>query len=117
MSADPGLKGRWDVITGGIILKNLMYTPNPLGEGKVPISSAGTGPKVADQHTIPPYQATLSRHHPCWDANKALKRCNLELDAVMRLGARCAACNDERINLMKCFVRHKTNPIIQGKIK
>ena len=107
MSADPSQPGDLDVLSGGFVLKNLMYELNPFGSGKVLLSAVKPGTKQAEQRTIPPYTPALPSSHPCAFENDQLAKCNATIDAQVLLGGRCAICNSERKNLMKCLTKHK----------
>ncbi|KNH06586.1 DNA damage response protein WSS1-like protein [Perkinsela sp. CCAP 1560/4] len=110
MSADPFTedKGMDPLnVSGGNIIKTFLYSGGT-GSGLRLFSSGGVqGYRVADQYTIPPYNANLSFFHPCFKLNKQLGKCNANQDPEMRLPGRCAQCSTERQELMKCFTKTK----------
>ena len=110
MSADPFAKDRGtevNDVSGGNIIKTFIYSGGNGAAMRLFAPKAGDGYREADQYTIPPYKADLSYFHPCYTLNAALDKCNRQNSEDMKLPGRCAACNDERQALMKCFTKTK----------
>eukprot|EP00331_Platyophrya_macrostoma_P016732 CAMPEP_0176475650 /NCGR_PEP_ID=MMETSP0127-20121128/43720_1 /TAXON_ID=938130 /ORGANISM="Platyophrya macrostoma, Strain WH" /LENGTH=113 /DNA_ID=CAMNT_0017871261 /DNA_START=483 /DNA_END=821 /DNA_ORIENTATION=- len=55
----------------------------------------------------PPARFDLDGRHPCAGLNRTLLECSVRCPSEMRLAGRCASCNDERHELMKCLTKQK----------
>ena len=110
MSADPFEEDKGldrSNILGGNFLKTFLYLGGNGSALRLFTSSGVHGYREADQYTIPPYRHDLGYFHPCYNLNKDLDKCNQKVPMITKLPGRCAACNTERQELMKCFTRTK----------
>jgi hypothetical protein len=105
MSADPDQPFDDTRHSGGRVLRNQIFQH---AGNEVKLRDAKTDTKfivVADQSTPPPGRRDMPATHACAAANAALLRCSEACPEEWLLGARTAACNDQRHALMKCLAK------------
>eukprot|EP00760_Papus_ankaliazontas_P009556 PhM_4_TR1409/c0_g1_i1/m.70307 len=108
MSADPDTAFRPTLISGGYVVKNMVYSSDEAQDRKTLLCSRGAdGPRELDQYTIPPYSVDMPRNHPCYNVNENVEKCNQKIEPQVLLAGRIAMCNDERRVLMQCLTKNK----------
>jgi hypothetical protein len=109
MSADPEepvVPGR---LTGGHVIKNMIYKHKGNNEMEIITGWSDQGCREYNQEIVPPARVEgLHKEHPCVALNAQLVECSVKCPSEMRLAGRTATCNEERKVLMQCLVRHKT---------
>eukprot|EP00331_Platyophrya_macrostoma_P025418 CAMPEP_0176461664 /NCGR_PEP_ID=MMETSP0127-20121128/34800_1 /TAXON_ID=938130 /ORGANISM="Platyophrya macrostoma, Strain WH" /LENGTH=97 /DNA_ID=CAMNT_0017853421 /DNA_START=483 /DNA_END=773 /DNA_ORIENTATION=+ len=85
----------------------MIYKHN--GNNQVEIVTGWTdqGAREFNQEIVPPARFDLDGRHPCAGLNRTLLECSVRCPSEMRLAGRCASCNDERHELMKCLTKQK----------
>jgi hypothetical protein len=109
MSADPDEPVVPNRLTGGHVIKNMIYKHKPGNEMEVMTgwNDAG-GNREYNQEIVSPARVEgLHKRHPCVSFNEALIQCSVSCPKEMKLGGRTAMCNEERKVLMQCFTKHK----------
>ena len=109
MSADPDEPVIANRLTGGHVIKNMIYKHKPGNEMEVMTGwNDGGGCREYNQEIVSPARLEgLHKKHPCFALNEKLIKCSLQCPNEMKLGGRTAMCNEPRKELMQCFTRNK----------
>lgn len=107
MSADPEAPADPQRMSGGHIIRNMIYSHDDGNNLEIVTGWTDQGGREYDQEVVRPGKRNLSKAHPCYELNADVLRCSFACPSEMKLGGRTAVCNAERKLLMQCFVRHK----------
>lgn len=107
MSADPDAPANPNRLSGGHIVRNMIYSHDSNNGLEIVTGWADQAVREFDQEIVRPAKHDLPSSHPCAALNQDLIKCSLSCPPEMKLGGRTATCNMERHALMKCFVKNK----------
>lgn len=109
MSADPSEPAVPGRISGGHVIKNMIYKHKANNEMEIITGwNDSLGCREYNQEIVPPARLEgLHQRHPCAEMNQQVVTCSLRCPQEMKLAGRTAICNEERKALMQCLVRHK----------
>lgn len=107
MSADPEAPADPSRLSGGHIVRNMIYSHDNNNNLEIVSGWTDQGVREYDQEVVRPARRDMNKAHPCFPLNQQLLRCSLACPPEMKLGGRTATCNAERQQLMKCLVRNK----------
>lgn len=107
MSSDPDAPADPSRLSGGHVIRNMIYSHDASGDLEIVTGWQEQGVREYNQEIVRPARQDLSRRHPCYTLNAELLKCSLSCPPEMKLGGRTATCNTERQALMKCFVKNK----------
>lgn len=113
MSADPEVPTDSTRVSGGHVVKNMIYRHEG-SDLEIMTGWKDQGTREYNQEIVPPAKLDMDKQHPCFKLNKDVVECSLRCPNEMRLAGRVASCNDERRLLMQCLTRHKqwTPPVV-----
>ncbi|CAD2213827.1 hypothetical protein AGDE_00090 [Angomonas deanei] len=107
MSADPEAPAHPGRLSGGHIVRNMIYSHDENGGLEVVTGWKDEGVREHNQDVVRPGRMDLHAGHPCYAMNRSLVECSLKCPPEMKLAGRTAVCNAQRQDLMKCLVKHK----------
>ncbi|CBZ29215.1 conserved hypothetical protein [Leishmania mexicana MHOM/GT/2001/U1103] len=107
MSADPEAPADPSRVSGGHIVRNMIYAHDENHNLAILSGWSEQGTREYDQETVRPASANMNTGHPCFSLNQELLRCSYSCPTEMKLGGRTATCNTERQVLMRCLVKNK----------
>lgn len=107
MSADPTAPADPSRVSGGHIVRNMIYAHDENHNLEIVSGWAEQGTREYDQETVRPANPSMHSSHPCASLNTELLRCSYACPNEMRLGGRTAVCNTERQALMQCLVKNR----------
>ncbi|KAK7196939.1 hypothetical protein NESM_000636600 [Novymonas esmeraldas] len=107
MSADPAAPADPSRVSGGHIVRNMIYAHDEGRNLEIVSGWSEQGTREYNQETVRPANANMDKNHPCFTLNYELLRCSHSCPPEMKLGGRTATCNTERQVLMQCLVKNK----------
>ncbi|KAG5497620.1 hypothetical protein JKF63_03885 [Porcisia hertigi] len=107
MSADPEAPADPSRVSGGHIVRNMIYAHDESHNLEIVSGWSEQGTREYDQETVRPAMVDMDKGHPCFALNQDLLSCSYRCPPEMKLGGRTAVCNSERQKLMRCLVKHR----------
>lgn len=107
MSADPEAPADPRRISGGHIVRNMIYSHDQSNNLEIVSGWSDQGVREYNQETVRPADLGMSKRHPCIELNQELIQCSDSCPREMLLAGRTAVCNTQRQALMRCLVKNK----------
>lgn len=107
MSADPEAPADPSRVSGGHIVRNMIYSHDQNHNLEIMSGWSEQGTREYNQETVRPANEGMHKSHPCFNLNFDLLRCSESCPPEMKLAGRTATCNTERKLLMQCMVKNK----------
>ncbi|KAL7701355.1 hypothetical protein N2W54_003338 [Lotmaria passim] len=107
MSADPEAPTDPSRVSGGHIVRNMIYSHDQNHNLEIVSGWSEQGTREYNQEIVRPANENMNKHHPCFALNRDLLRCSESCPPEMKLAGRTAQCYSQRTLLMKCLVKNK----------